>query len=332
MIFKNCDTETALTTRQNLSSGKPSSAFRDIDNYMTDPKKTTSYLTGSINCAPENWEKMSVSCRKMYRQEGKKPLRHIVLSLSPCDNNIEKTTFMSFIRRVCEYFNGRYYIKYAVHTDTEHIHAHIAICNTAFVDGMQLSFGEAECNAFRDYCNRIAEEFKIKGIDKIDTSSDDPFEVNETRYYENVFFGDTPRTGVVIPYDESDKPVIGNKINQYQPAPTIINVVLPPNAKFTVFPNNRGQYVLSSKPAPYTSEYSSCSGFYDFCPDNYSFRSCPEEVVAAESFDVSASESDKEPKKSIFDFWLTHCCTINIATGECIIEEKNTGHGGQPGQ
>ena len=270
--MKNCNTEKAFSTKQKIINGKPLTAFREADTYITDRDKTEDSLICAVNCSPSNWVRMSQICRKSFAKEDKKQLRHIVLSLSPCDNDIPKPRFMEYIRRVCDFFEGKYYIKFAIHHNTEHVHAHILVCNTSFKDGKQLSFGEPECSKFRQYCNTVAAEFGLKGIEKLDETDEDPFEINEAWYYEKINFPFDAKQSLYTPTVKDQTYDIDPEQLWRPIAPVIFNLFLPMNAKFSAFPNSNGQYILSSKPVPYTAE-----GYYtpseqpcyiDVQPDN----------------------------------------------------------------
>ena len=259
MIIKNCITESAEETRLHYEKGKASTATEDLDRYITDPSKTKEDLIGAVNCSAGNFSRLSCVCRKKYSQQMRKQVRHIVLSLSPCDNNIDKQKLIGFVIQCLAFFEGRYYIKFAIHTDTDHVHVHILACNTSFVDGKQLEFGPNELENFKLFCNDVAEKFGIKPITQIDSSAD-RFEVDEAKLYTEFKVEDTPSEyNGKVPAKRTDA-VSGDYWPTMPPAPTIINVILPPNMKTSIFPRDDGRYMLSSKPMAYSVENSIVSG------------------------------------------------------------------------
>ena len=253
MILKNCITESAEETKRIYENGKVSTATEDLDDYITDPSKTKPEYVGAVNCSPGNFSRISRACRKKYLQQARKQVRHIVISLSPCDNNVDKQKLMDFITNCIAFFGGKYYIKYAIHTNTEHVHAHILICNTAFTDGKQLEFGADELEKFKLFCDDIADKFGLKPINQIDESSDS-LEIDEGKFYTRFDVND------IVSYNDSNnkirysEPAEAGIMPAYAPAPTIFNIILPPNMKTSIFPRDDGRYMVSSKPMPYSLE------------------------------------------------------------------------------
>lgn len=319
MILKNCHTEKAVETKRKLEAGEAITEISELDTYISDTAKTSPALIDGINCSPRSFPKMSYACRRQFGKEDTKQIRHFVLSVSPCDNAVDKRKLMDFTRRVCDWFGGRYYIKYAIHHNTAHVHVHILVCNTSFVDGKQLSFGETELLQLKAYCNEAAREFGLKGIDKID-EGDDPYEIDEIRYYETVTFAEKKKSAIV-PYDE-DKPPQPSAAS-HPLLPIIFNVVLPPNAKVTVFPNQYGQYIISSKPIPYAFEYGFSPQGNKVCSDFQPYVQTSGYTAYEELVDVPAEEVEATVPNPA-QYFLENEVIIDPETGATKVNKKNS--------
>ena len=173
------------------------------------------------------------------------------------------------------------------------------------MDGKQLEFGPGELENFKLFCNDVAEKFGIKPITQIDSSAD-RFEVDEGKFYTKFDVEDTPSEyNGKLPAKRTDA-VSGDYWPAMPPAPTIINVILPPNMKTSIFPRDDGRYMLSGKPMAYSVENSfvpggSISGGY-FTPQYTDFgsqqQSIPGAVDATQTTEYNAGQEVSSPSET----------------------------------
>ena len=143
-----------------ISSGsKELSSLEKAHKYITDLQKTSKELIGTRGCSAGMWVKSSVSLKQHYHKENKKMYRHAVLGFDDTDRITPKDA--RFIAdEVAKRCFSRTYTEYAVHTNTQHIHAHFIICNTDYITGNQLSLSKGDLERIK---NEITNVLKANG-------------------------------------------------------------------------------------------------------------------------------------------------------------------------
>ena len=104
-------------------------------NYILQSKKLgEANLAGGINCLPEMaYQQMKVT-KRMFGKTGGRQGYHFVISLNPGEGTPE-IMYDIAMRFAEEAFAGEYEAVVAVHTDREHLHAHIIINSVNMVTG-----------------------------------------------------------------------------------------------------------------------------------------------------------------------------------------------------
>ena len=120
----------AITKILNIkeSEGRnPASHLKNALEYIQNPDKTEEcVLVGGINCLPEMAYQQMKATKRMFGKTGGRQGYHFVISLKPGEGTPE-IMYDIATRFAEEAFAGEYEGVVAVHTDREHLHAHIII-------------------------------------------------------------------------------------------------------------------------------------------------------------------------------------------------------------
>lgn len=104
-------------------------------NYILQPKKLgEANLAGGINCLLEMAYRQMKATKRMFGKTGGRQGYHFVISLKPGEGTPE-IMYDIAMRFAEEAFAGEYEAVVAVHTDREHLHAHIIINSVNMVTG-----------------------------------------------------------------------------------------------------------------------------------------------------------------------------------------------------
>lgn len=125
----------------------------EIDKYITNPAKADFFSVGGYGCPPEAWVACNTALKCQHHAKNKKQFRHFVLGFDDHDRATVHTA-MRVGTDVCKYFEG-YYAKFAVHTNTPHIHLHIIVGNTSYESGKQLDMPNSALADLKSYCSDI---------------------------------------------------------------------------------------------------------------------------------------------------------------------------------
>ena len=237
-------------------SGTSFEVLFERNKYVTALTKTSPALIGARGCCAENFPKISRALKRFYRKNNNKMLRHFVVGISPCDEEkLQNTELLKAARKVAAFFRDCY-VQYAVHTDTEHTHFHMLVCNTRISDGKQISMSESDLKRFKEHCSSVLREYGLRPVEKLDKSNE-LLEINEDLFPKEP----SQEKRVSILYEGVTEPQY-NK-SYYRPAPvqncgntTTVNVILPPGTQGTLFQGRNGQPCLSFKPSPYYGQSS----------------------------------------------------------------------------
>lgn len=96
-------------------------------NYILQPKKLgEANRVGGINCLPEMAYQQMKATKQMFGKTGGRQGYHFVIFLKP-DEGTPEIMYDSATRFAQEVFHGEYEVVVAVHTDRNHLHAHIVL-------------------------------------------------------------------------------------------------------------------------------------------------------------------------------------------------------------
>lgn len=131
-------------------------------NYILQPKKLgEANLAGGINCLPEMAYQQMKATKQMFGKTGGRQGYHFVISLKPGEGTPE-IMYDIAMRFAEEAFAGEYEAVVAVHTDREHLHAHIIINSVNMVTGYKFQCRNGDWKyKFQPITNKLCEEYGL---------------------------------------------------------------------------------------------------------------------------------------------------------------------------
>ena len=131
-------------------------------NYILRPKKLgDANLTGGINCLPDMAYQQMKATKQMFGKTGGRQGYHFVISLKPGEGTPE-IMYDIAMRFAKEAFGGEYEAVVAVHTDRNHLHAHIVINSVNMVTGYKFQCRDGDWKyKFQPITNKLCEEYGL---------------------------------------------------------------------------------------------------------------------------------------------------------------------------
>lgn len=131
-------------------------------NYILQPKKLgDANLAGGINCLPDTAYEQMKSTKQMFGKAGGRQGYHFVISLKPGEGTPE-IMYDITIRFAEKAFGGEYETVVAVHTDRNHLHAHIIINSVNMVTGYKFQYHEGDWKyKFQPITNKLCDEYGL---------------------------------------------------------------------------------------------------------------------------------------------------------------------------
>ena len=131
-------------------------------NYILQPKKLgEANLAGGINCLPEMAYQQMKATKRMFGKTGGRQGYHFVISLKPGEGTPE-IMYDIAMRFAKEAFAGEYEVVVAVHTDREHLHAHIIINSVNMVTGYKFQCRDGDWKyKFQPITNKLCKEYGL---------------------------------------------------------------------------------------------------------------------------------------------------------------------------
>lgn len=131
-------------------------------NYILQPKKLgEANLAGGINCLPEMAYRQMKATKQLFGKTGGRQGYHFVISLKPGEGTPE-IMYDIAMRFAKEAFAGEYEAVVAVHTDREHLHAHIVINSVNMVTGYKFQCRDGDWKyKFQPITNKLCEEYGL---------------------------------------------------------------------------------------------------------------------------------------------------------------------------
>lgn len=130
--------------------------------YILKPEKLgDANLVGGINCLPEKAYEMMKATKKMFQKTGGRQGYHLVISLRPGEGTPEQMYDIA-MRFAEELLHNGYEAVVAVHTDREHLHAHIVLNSVNMVSGYKFQYHNGDWKAIiQPITNRLCEEYGL---------------------------------------------------------------------------------------------------------------------------------------------------------------------------
>ncbi len=131
-------------------------------NYILQPKKLgDANLAGGINCLPDSAYEQMKATKQMFGKTGGRQGYHFVISLKP-DEGTPEIMYDIAMRFAEEAFGGEYEAVVAVHTDRNHLHAHIIINSVNMVTGYKFQYHESDWKyKFQPITNKLCDEYGL---------------------------------------------------------------------------------------------------------------------------------------------------------------------------
>ena len=131
-------------------------------NYILQPKKLgNANLTGGINCLPDAAYEQMKATKQMFGKTGGRQGYHFVISLKPGEGTPE-IMYDIAMRFAEEAFGGEYETVVAVHTDRNHLHAHIIINSVNMVTRYKFQYHEGDWKyKFQPITNKLCDEYGL---------------------------------------------------------------------------------------------------------------------------------------------------------------------------
>ena len=131
-------------------------------NYILQPEKLgNANLTGGINCLPDAAYEQMKATKQMFGKTGGRQGYHFVISLKPGEGTPEEMYDIA-MRFAEQAFGGEYEAIVAVHTDRNHLHAHIVINSVNMVTGYKFQYNNGDWKyKFQPITNRLCKEYGL---------------------------------------------------------------------------------------------------------------------------------------------------------------------------
>lgn len=152
----------AITKIMNIGASKQGDVATHLHNaldYIANAEKTENgVLMGYINCMEGMVFEQMCQTKRLYGKVGGRQGYHFVLSLAPGEGNVEQ--MFEVVREFAEEFlKEEYEAMYSVHTDKNHIHAHLIFNSVNLVTGRKFEYKKGDWKyKIQPITNRLCEK------------------------------------------------------------------------------------------------------------------------------------------------------------------------------
>lgn len=158
--------------------------LQGLFNYITDPAKTDNgNLVLTHGCSKKHPLEDILANKKLWHKTHGKQGEHFVLALAPCGENKSPLEVLSVVKEIVATVYPENIAIIAGHTDSKHLHFHVALDAVNAVTGRKFSQGPADLNRVKQKANNI---LKKHGFEIITASANDF--VDHTDYSNEVGF------------------------------------------------------------------------------------------------------------------------------------------------
>jgi hypothetical protein len=129
---------TKILNIQEADNGNPAAHLKNAVEYIQNPDKTEKcVLVGGINCLPDSAYEQMIDTKNTFHKTNKRQGYHVIISFPP-EENVTADQAMEVIENFAnEVLGDDYEAVYAVHTDKEHMHAHLIWNSVSLVTGQK---------------------------------------------------------------------------------------------------------------------------------------------------------------------------------------------------
>ena len=134
--------------------------------YISDLEKTQQgRLISAVNCQPDYAYEQMLETKKYFGKTDKRQAYHLILSF--VEGEIDADTAFAFSQEfVAQYLGNEYETVYAVHDNTDHIHAHIVFNSVSFIDGKKYHYKKGDWAKYiQPITNRLCEKYGLAIIE-----------------------------------------------------------------------------------------------------------------------------------------------------------------------
>ncbi len=158
--------------------------LQGLFNYITDPVKTDNgNLVLTHGCSKKHPLEDILANKKLWHKTHGKQGEHFVLALATCGENKSPLEVLSVVKEIVATVYPENIAIIAGHTDSKHLHFHVALDAVNAVTGRKFSQGPADLNRVKQKANNI---LKKHGFEIITASANDF--VDHTDYSNEVGF------------------------------------------------------------------------------------------------------------------------------------------------
>ncbi|MEG1958127.1 MAG: relaxase/mobilization nuclease domain-containing protein [Lachnospiraceae bacterium] len=155
----------AITKLMNMKvskNGKIDVHLKNSIAYILNPKKLgDANLAGGINCLPELAYEQMKSTKVLFGKIGGRQGYHYVLSLKPGEGD-PQIMYDIAMRFAEELFHNEYEVVVAVHTDRDHIHAHLVFNSVNLINGYKYQYHNGDWQKMiQPITNRLCQEYGL---------------------------------------------------------------------------------------------------------------------------------------------------------------------------
>ncbi len=136
-----------------------------IDYILKDEKTQELRLTGAINCQLSNAFRQMKETKQKFGKADKRQGYHLIISFD--EGEVDGDTAFSFVQEfVTEYLGSSYEAVYAVHDNTDHVHAHIIFNSVSFLDGKKFRYEKGDWARYiQPVTNSLCEKYGLSTIE-----------------------------------------------------------------------------------------------------------------------------------------------------------------------
>lgn len=144
---------------------KSSSHMKQAITYILNGEKTEDkILTGGWNLQVDKAYEQMMDTKEVFGKTGGRQGYHIIISFKEGETDAE--TAMKIVERFVKEYLADYEAVYAVHDNTEHIHAHVIFNSVSYATGLKYHYKKNDWASYiQPIVNRLCEEYNLSTIE-----------------------------------------------------------------------------------------------------------------------------------------------------------------------
>ncbi len=153
---------TKIMCMKSAEHGNASTHLKHSIEYICNEAKTENgSLVGSINCLPDFAYEQMLGTKEMFGKTGGRQGYHFIISLKPGEGTKEQ--MLEIVQRFAKEFLGdEYEAVYSVHTDKNHLHAHLVFNSVNMLTGQKYDYQKGDWKyLIQPLINRLCEKYGV---------------------------------------------------------------------------------------------------------------------------------------------------------------------------